>query len=236
MIYLLLGKEMRDALHSNRFAKWCDFGGRLHPGETPEHGAAREFSEESLCVVDMAETKREMPVDHATRVRWPSFAHYQSYIRDALDRGQYTLRITVLAPVNGKESVSRVFFLKRVRWQPRSFEYFNAVRSNLLRIQRLRDNQQSNAHLVEGYLAMHPAVQLEKIAVTEGGLCHAPYMFSVNQDYLEKQQIMYWSLGRLEEVMQMGGTWKNQPFRHSFMCALRIIIDKLRDIYYPSEE
>ena len=221
MIYLLLGKETRNG---NIVGRWCDFGGALMDHETVEEAAAREFTEETLCALDMTDTWREqLPMDHARTSRTPSFSHYRHYIEQMLVKEEYTSRIKLLA-TRGPERVTREYFLKKIQWQPRSVEYFNAIRSSLLRVDRLNGNQQPNSHHISRALVMHPS--LSTVHGSDGRV------FAVDRDFLEKQQIQYWSLDRLEEVLQDNGQWRNHLFRRSFLPALRIVVDQLRQLYY----
>ena len=217
MIYLLLGKEARNGKIVGR---WCDFGGSLTDDETAEDGAAREFCEETMCTIDLGRLSKDtIPVHHSVFSRFPSFSHYMQYVQHMLKNEQYTAKVKVVCERAG-ERVYRDYFLKRVAWQPRAIEYFNATRSSLLRAHHLYCQERPNKHVISHYLAMHPA------------LVHHADVCAVNCDFLEKQQIMYWSLDRLEEVLQDNGQWRHQVFRQSFLPALRIIVDQLRDIYY----
>jgi hypothetical protein len=221
MIYLLLGKETRNG---NIVGRWCDFGGALMEDETVEQAAAREFTEETICALDMTDTWRELlPVDHTSTSRTPSFSHYQHYIENMLLNEEYTARVKLLTN-RASERVAREYFLKRIQWQPRTVEYFNAIRSSLLRLHRLNGHQQPNTHHISRALALHPSLSM--VHGSEGRA------FSVDRDFLEKQQIQYWSLDRLEEVLQENGQWRHHLFRQSFLPVLRIVVDQLRQLYY----
>jgi 8-oxo-dGTP pyrophosphatase MutT (NUDIX family) len=108
-VYLLLGREtvFRDLLSTA--GVWCDFGGKINTGESVEDAAAREFSEESMCVVRLFESDKSV-------------------------LGEYYMKISIiLPPTNGVEHV-RVYFVKEVPWQENVQHDFQQTREQLLRI------------------------------------------------------------------------------------------------------
>jgi 8-oxo-dGTP pyrophosphatase MutT (NUDIX family) len=111
--YMLLGLERGD--------QWCDFGGHLESGETSCQTAAREFAEESLCVVAVdsvleVRDERDSPRDYI-----------QSLTRLLAD-ARHFLRLDLRK--EGETDV-RVFYLKEIAWQPTLPERFERMTQRL---------------------------------------------------------------------------------------------------------
>ena len=224
-IYLLLGKETGKKGADGR---WCDFGGYVKESETVVEAASREFSEECMCVINLDNDARTFG-SHRSEIRHQRnvpFAHYVEYVKQMLSKEFYTFDIrivddTIRWETGGHERVTRQYFLKRVPWQPNVREYFRCLRATLMRVQGLDAANIPNDHLVHESLRMHPAVTQ----------CD-PQSFKVNPDYLEKQKIELWSLDRLDRVCQGLNRYKHHTFRAPFVAALRVIIERLRDIHF----
>ena len=75
----------------------------------------------------------------------------------------------------------------------------------------------------------HPAISTVKIPFTR-------YIIDVkiNNIYLEKQSIMWWSLPRLNECIRCGGSSKHDILRAAFIPLLSVIIEKFQGS--PSEK
>lgn len=221
-IYILLGKEIKRGMHRGR---WCDFGGHVEQGESLEKAAAREFSEESLCTIEMDVAQKYCEKSHA---RSMPFAHYQSYVEDMLQKQQYTFKLKIVDDTlcwdsQQNQRVTRIYFIKRIPWQPNVVDYFRALRSTLMKMQYMQIEGEPNACLASEEIRAHPAL----FPVRNGHLIE----YKVDASYLEKQQIEMWSMDRLEEVCENGHRYKQQFFRKSFVSALKIIIEKLRSTY-----
>jgi len=202
-IYFLLGQETCfNDLNSNK-GLWCDFGGKVEHNEDILHAAAREFSEESMCVVHLFESK------HVNCSQ-----EYINEVYDMLYSKDYLLKLSVVLPPEGIEKRIRVYFLKQIPWQPDVVLRFNKARSVLL------DVEKGNFDNVPYYLRKHPAFQFHNNAVQ-----------GVNKHFIEKFTIMWWSLDRLQEVIKRKGKYKGHRFRKSFLPVLNILIKRLNTFY-----
>lgn len=229
-VYFLFGQEAYDPRWFNS-DRWSDFGGcvKLLNKENEQDCAAREFVEESLGVVHLTESHLTDPYDTKTNIE--SFER----VNRMLDEKQYTYRIEYITsnnqaaiPNNSVIRKCRTCYLKRIPWQPHLPQVFNTVRSYL---ERLNELSSINANVSENqplqqyweslpeWLQSHPA-----IVVTYNALVIAT--ITVNSDWLEKQQIMWWSLPRLHTVLKNNGRYKKDYFRHGFLPILSIILEK----------
>lgn len=52
----------------------------------------------------------------------------------------------------------------------------------------------------------------------------------VKQEWLEKQQIRWWSLPRLKYVIRNGGKYKRHVFRYGFLSTLSVLIEKFSQL------
>jgi 8-oxo-dGTP pyrophosphatase MutT (NUDIX family) len=107
-VYLLLGQE------SNDF--WSSFSGHVNDNETAPLGAAREFSEECLSVVDvvnLGETAGEN-------------LNYQQRMTSLLQSRRYFLRLEIAFQ---RAEQIRVFYVKQVPWQAAVCDRFDRLRS-----------------------------------------------------------------------------------------------------------
>lgn len=220
-IYFLLGQEMFDP---RWFAsdRWSDFGGTVKANEDEMMCAAREFVEETMGIVlpDVA-----MDLNNPSTV---DVAHMHQQLQDK----SYLYRVECIteAVKNTHTHVrkSKICYLKRIPWQPHLPEVFRLVNSTLRRLSILSTpNSQLdfNEPLQTFWLSMptwlqtHPAVNVtrenDKILTV-----------SVNPEWLEKQQIGWWSLPRLRAVIKNGGRFKKQMFRYGFLSTLSMILDK----------
>ena len=128
-IFLLLGEEETQET-------FCDFGGSINPSESVEGAAAREFAEESLCVIYVHGVEE-------------IYDKYENSVKQHLLNGNYLLKLEILQnTVDGVDYV-RVYFLKQVPWQPQVKDIF----------------QQVKRAIVEGTI-IHPAVQFNQDTFT----------------------------------------------------------------------
>jgi hypothetical protein len=199
-IYFLLGQETCfDDLNSNK-GRWCDFGGKVEAEEDILHAAAREFSEESMCVVHLFKSK------HVNCSQ-----EYINEVYEMLLAKDYFLKVSVFLPPEGLSERVRVYFLKEIPWQPEVILRFNKARSVLL------DIENGNLETIPFHLRKHPALEMKNNEV-EG----------INKHFLEKFSIMWWSLDRLQEVIRRKGKYKGHQFRKSFLPVLNVLIKRLK--------
>ena len=122
-IYVLLGRETCFQEMDSSHGMWCDFGGKLDVNESVISGTAREFSEESLCLVGMCSNQKH------------TYTHYIDTIKRMLYCENYFLKISIILPqIDGSEHV-RVYYIKEIPWQPDIVEKFSQIRSKLLEVE-----------------------------------------------------------------------------------------------------
>lgn len=74
------------------------------------------------------------------------------------------------------------------------------------------------------YLHMHPAINVQYV---DG--FPIPIYVKVGRSYLEKQRLRWWSLPRLQEVLDHGGHFRGDAFRHRFLPSLAITVSLLNN-------
>ncbi len=137
-IYVLLGRETCFEQMDSSQGSWCDFGGKIDASESAISGAAREFSEESLCTVKMF-----FKQEH-------TYTHYIDTIKQMLQDENYFLKISIILPQKDGSEHVRVYYLKEIPWQPDIEEKFSEIRSKLRTVE-------SNG--VPCSLRNHPAIK-----------------------------------------------------------------------------
>jgi hypothetical protein len=184
-IFLLLGLEEKQN-------QWCDFGGAIGIGESVEVAAAREFAEESLCVIDFE--RSAIP-----------FEEYEQTIRQSLLNGNYFMRLDVVHNTIENVDNVRVYYLKEIPWCPYIKTRFAEVREQLL-----------GNYEMEKETIKHPAIQSFE-------------PLTIDEHWLEKSRIKWWSIERLKGVLKNNGKFKDSRFRQSFLRVLDIILTQLHD-------
>jgi hypothetical protein len=139
---------------TRRTHRWCDFGGRIEPGETIEEAAAREFFEETLGLVCTDSCRRSAhrdaamgSVDVGARPGTHGVDDRRALAAD-LAAGRYALRVCTCLNHGAAENVPRryhVTFVKRIPWTPSVVLQFARLRSELAAVARTRRHQQSSA-------------------------------------------------------------------------------------------
>lgn len=134
-IFVLLGRETCFEQMDSSAGRWCDFGGKINLNETVIGGAAREFAEESLCVVDLPVTKNH------------PYSKYVEQVKKMLQEKDYFMKLSAKA-----KDHDRVYYLKEVPWQPEIEHKFAETRVKLLSASR-------NPNHLPFSLRHHPAVR-----------------------------------------------------------------------------
>ncbi len=219
-VYFLLGRERCSSERNSGSNRWSYFGGRVKPGETELECASREFVEESLGLAWLDEALC-VPTLNA------------EVAQEALARGNYTFRVALDTRTDRPLHAStpetdmqqlRVCYVKRIPWQPDLPEQFQCLRQHLETIDTL--SRQDMAAATTRFATLprevqsHPAFDVcrnahgQVVAVT------------VKSEYLEKQQIGWWSLHRLRSIIRNGGSYKNKYcFRIGFLSTLAVIVE-----------
>lgn len=206
-IYVLLGQETCFYNLSLDRGVWCDFGGKIDPGEDILDAAAREFSEESLCTIKLFGSKQHI-----------MSSDYIKEVRQMLANEDYFLKVSVILPPEDIRERVKVYFLKEIPWQPNLPQRFNKTRDLFLNV---LDN--SN-HTIPYYARHHPGLDF----VSKGKVL-------ANKHFIEKFAVQWWSLERLREVLHYKRQFKNIRFRTSFIPVLKIIIKQLTQSTRPTQ-
>jgi len=203
-IFLLLGKETCFTNFRSARGVWCDFGGKPGNDELTIITAGREFTEESLACVQI-DSSSTLP------------SKMQEKVINTIQNEDFYVKIEVVSDTywNERKQVMRVYYLKKIPWQPHIREIFQLIRNDLLFMKQGGHETDMPTSIVN-----HPA-----ISSTLRGV-------QINAHYLEKYSINWWSIDRLHEVINNKGRFKNQRFRKSFLPVLRIVVEKLRTIYW----
>lgn len=146
-VYILLGQETRFYDMRNENGKWCDFGGTVEHGEDEMYAAAREFAEESMCVVQLFDT--EVPL---------CTAEYISEVHRLLQNQDYLLKVSIVLPPEDVEERVRLYYIKEVPWQPAVVARFAQTREVLL---QWRDTP--NTTTLPEYMREHPGLTAQGI-------------------------------------------------------------------------
>lgn len=127
-------------------------------------------------------------------------------------------------PLNGL----RVCYVKKIPWQPEIPNQFKKLHKILKKIKYMDDSEIMQEELIRywnqlpDWIKHHPSLSLsydEKMNVE---------YISVAEQWLEKTNISWWSLPRLEQMIKNGGRYKNDSFRLGFLPALSTIIKKFK--------
>lgn len=199
-LFLLLGKETKFEDLTSSKGVWCAFSGGPEHAETPEQTAAREFAEESLCCIN---------VQHAA-VRQ---AKVRKCTQKLLENRQFFLRVQVRMPslyIHSQREVCRIYFVKQVPWQSNAQQRFAHTRRQFIKL--LKTPYVGNCPFA---LRRHPAITVN---------CNQVF---INQHYLEKKAIKWWSIDKLRSAVHRRGRYQNQRFRKSFLPVLKIILNEL---------
>ena len=180
-IYFLLGKERQTNKWMRASELWSGFGGRpLSRSESAEETAAREFVEESSCMVKFFQ-----------RDTLPRTAHAD--IADALKRREFKFSIQFTTPPGASSSPTKVYvvFVCQIPWDPDCLHRFQAHRKSML--QRCMPTTTTPAAAAD---TDHPALSRSDAD---------PSQFSLNKDYMEMQQLGLWSIPQLLRAVNTSG-------------------------------
>jgi hypothetical protein len=179
-IYFLLGKERQTNKWMRASELWSAFGGRpLSRSESAEETAAREFVEESSCMVKFF-----------AHDRLPRTAHAD--IADALKRREFKFSIRFATPQPpGAGTKVYVVFVCQIPWDPECLNRFHAHRRAVLRRCALPPSTAEGEEAAQQQ--QHPA------------LSRSDGLFSLNKDYMEMQQLGLWSIPQLLRAVHTCG-------------------------------
>jgi len=116
----------------------------------------------------------------------------------------------------------RVCYVKHVPWQPDISDTFQQVYQSLLQlsqIEKLKD-QIEFFNTLPDRIRYHPACVVHKDST--GNIIQ----FSIKPEWMEKNQVAWWSLPRLKNVLRNGGKYKKNIFRYGFLSTLSMVVEK----------
>lgn len=246
-IYLLLGMDDYNG-------KWSDFGGRRHARETEMNCAIREMLEETLYTVQIFENEEEKYTsvsEYTKRVKQMIESKNYTY-KIGLDitpkRDKQTvvyegfnpnnLSVYYVCPFTHMELTPcqqsnqllkrlRVCYVKYIPWQPHLPELFSKTYCTLYKLQSLPTLEKK----IRFWKSMPPEMQYHPALTFE----HSENPFGITnitvmKEWMEKQQVAWWSLPRLKSALKNGGRYRKHILRYGFLSTLGIVIERLSRI------
>ena len=239
---LLLGRE-RYLPHWKGSCRWSGFEGSRKPEESLHVTAAREYAEESLGVVSMAGRSHWLRIvvrilhekraeryhaTYAIPVEWDADAprRFQQtrldleHIDRAMQEWRYARPTSALpfgvdvGAVEGGAEAARVELFDLESQTARIAIFEGDAARSVLEWRRLRER-------CERALRVHPSVRMRR---RDGWLQEV----GVTRDYLEKDQVRWWSETELRQVMAERGHHGSNRFRPYFLPVLQTLLEKLR--------
>lgn len=134
-------------------------------------------------------------------------SQYKERFTQQLKDGQYELLLRMYYG-----TVLRIYYLVRVPWQPEVSERFDLLRSSLF---KAHESQACSFSLMK-----HPAVHVDDAQAVH-----------IRNTHLEKCEVQYWGLDRLNYVINRYGKYKGHVFRRSFLPALKFLVRYLKTYY-----
>lgn len=254
-VFLLLGRE-RWTSHWKGSCRWSGFEGGRKGGEDTISTAVREFSEESLGVVERTDVVRK---------RLEEEDYWLKIVTLTLqDKGAYSTQnryhCTHILPVvwdetlpsrfrNERNNLEKVDFLVQEWRHSRLQEWGEEERighvreegdgcvvevgENLVRLEgeeaKVAMNWSCLREKVEEALFSHPSVVVKRDK--EMGVLQD---VRIQKDYLEKDQIRWWSIKELSRVLVGRGQSDGERFRPFFLPVLQTVLDEVDAIFSPS--
>lgn len=243
-IYILLGMDDYNG-------KWSDFGGRRNPNEPEVDCAIREMLEETLYTVQIFDNEDDKPTSisqYTKRVKQMVESRNYTY-RIGLDItpkrekqtvvyegfNPNTLSVYYVCPFTHMELTPcqqsnqllkrlRVCYVKYIPWQPHLPELFSKTYCTLYQLQSMPTLEKKVRfwQSMPPELQYHPALVLERsestLEITN---------ITVLKEWMEKQQIAWWSLPRLKNALKNGGRYRKHVLRYGFLSTLGIVVERL---------
>jgi hypothetical protein len=132
--------------------------------------------------------------------RFVSYQQYNAELTHLLQTGKYWKRIEILQRTSKDVDQVRVYFVKQIPWQPHLQTTFGSVCDKLLTTKK------------ESPCA-HPSLNPN---------------YDVHPHCVEKIDMQWWSLDRLQSVVNNDGRYKNQRFRRSFLPVLSVVLQQFK--------
>ena len=230
--------------------KWSDFGGRRNSNESEIHCAVREMLEETMCVVQFPDCETEnldasiesisemiRRNDFTFRIKVDvtskSNCHHQSNssllaVHQVSSNLAQSLKHSCQQQRhhdNSREKRLRVCYVKYIPWQPDLPEVFTLTYKSLRVINTLRDVDSKLKYIktLPEKMQKHPAITYEFENNDSLGDGCIPSKVHVHGEWLEKRQIAWWSLPRLQMILKNAGRHGGHIFKCGFLSTLEII-------------
>ena len=204
-VFFLLGSE-RHLPRWQDSGKFSDFGGSVkYKEETETRTAAREFFEETCCVVPWGETDE------------PILQSFEP-IQKALENEEYTMCLRT------DIDSARIYYtyVKQIPFRPNIPRFASHITNNLLRIRNIVKANGKYTFEKNDACINHPAIRKNELGECVG----------VSRDYIEKQQLLWISISHAK--MLLDGTLpenrsdryrKTPQFRPGFHERFRVVVD-----------
>jgi hypothetical protein len=243
-IYFLLGKDD----YNN---KWSDFGGRRDTNELEIDCAVREMMEETLCTVRFDENNHHHTVPRTYDEYFNSVKQillrkdftyrigidvklnqeYTSIVDTKNKFNRQTLSVSSVSnfsnyiPCNHQHRVRRlrVCYVKYIPWQPDLPLSYSKTYAYLYHLKNRSTLSEKIGYYktLPTYIQTHPAIIVDR---TPG--LHITNITVLNE-WLEKQEIRWFSLTRLKNALKNGGKYKKDIIRYGFLSTLSVVIEKM---------
>ena len=244
--YFLLGLD-------DYSGKWSDFGGRRNSDETEIHCAVREMIEETLCVVQLLPVNEENNTsissiftcfsnmltqrDFTFRVSVDIASKRNNQHRDYCPQLSVHQISSCFSPGLLPSGFSnppgekrlRVCYVKYIPWQPNLPEVFAATHKSLRCINTFKDVDSKIRYIqtLPKVMQSHPAIvyEYEKCDGNDADLQKNRRIIGIRvpDEWLEKRQIAWWSLPRIQLILKNAGKHGGHIFRCGFLSTLGVI-------------
>lgn len=101
----------------------------------------------------------------------------------------------------------------------------NTLRQSIEIWQRLRHH----FYRLPYNMRYHPGLEVKMVPKTA-----LLIQLTVKDCFMEKQNISWWSLARLHEVLKHGGIFRSEMFRPNFLPLLAVVLDIFKELHKPS--
>lgn len=152
-------------------------------------------------------------------------------IRTFVDRHTYNPQLLSVSsassfshfvPCKNKSFVRRlrVCYVKYIPWQPNLPSLFSERYAQLYHLKKLTSLSEKIDYFksLPRDMQSHPAILVEK---DENEILN----ITVLNEWMEKQQIAWWSIHRIKNAIKNGGRFKKQVLRYGFLSTLSVVVE-----------
>jgi len=116
----------------------------------------------------------------------------------------------------------RVCYLKYIPWRPEMTDDFRRIYTYLIKFDRIHHSETRVLY----YKTLPPHVQSHPGLLIMRDIDGMVVDVRSKHEWIEKQQVMWWSLPRLRYVLKNFGKYKRHIFRYGFLTTLSVIVDQ----------